>query len=402
MSYTLGVALVAVMLAAVGAWIQAASRVVRQSDLSAQVLRLEGVAALVVTVAMIPMVVGTALWWGAMAADAPRFFAGASSGFAIPPGMVVTVAMMAVGLVLALGGARRVLASLAKLTAKADPTSSCPHRGWEIPPTTRGPGAIFRGAQGRTPGGGVQMVHVHLAAPADPVSAPSRRGAARPQWPSLRIADALGEEYGNGVPPNTPLPSERSLAERFGVQRPTVRVALEYLAQQGLIYRRERLGWFVNPPRLEYNPLGPGIPKERLRIEVVTTDPSGQPKAPFKGLQFLALRRYYFDERLVVAAHLYLRSDLKKAVTEADLNAPLRDYLDAVGKRTGVTQTHNRLTVVAAAVGPDLAPILGVSTRQPILDVTRLHCSGEDIIGVDLEHWRSDVVTITFEGRRIT
>lgn len=225
-------------------------------------------------------------------------------------------------------------------------------------------------------------------------------GTARPQWPSVRIAETLAEEYGEGVPPHTPLPSERSLAQRFGVQRPTVRDGLGYLAQQGLIYRRERMGWFVNPPRLEYNPMGPGIPKERLRIEVVTTDPAGQPKPPRRGLRFVALRKYYFDDRLVVVARLYLRTDLTKVLTGHDVAAPLRDYMDAVAKRSGVEQTHTRLTVVAAAVGPDLAPLLEVSTRQPVLNITRFHYSHDDLIGVDLEHWRSDVVTVTMEGRR--
>lgn len=225
-------------------------------------------------------------------------------------------------------------------------------------------------------------------------------GAVRPQWPSLQIADTLADEYGAGVAPHTPLPSERVLAERFGVQRPTVRVALEYLAQQGRIYRRERLGWFVNPPRLEYDPLGLGIPRERLHIEVVTADPTGQPKPPHRGLRFAALRKYFFDGRLVVAAHSYLRADMRGCLSRSELAAPLRDAFAVASTRCGVELTHNRISITAAVIGPDLAPVLEVTARQPVLDVTRVHYSHEDIVGVDLEHWRSDVVTLTFEDRR--
>ena len=225
-------------------------------------------------------------------------------------------------------------------------------------------------------------------------------GAARPTWPSLQIAGSLTEEYGSGVEPHTALPSERVLAERFGVQRPTVRVALEYLAQQGLIYRRERQGWFVSPPRLEYELLGPGVPRERLRIDVVTTEAAGQPPPPHPGLGFAALRKYYFDERLVVVSHTYLRDDMRKALADGELAAPLRDSYAMASQRCGIALTHNRISVTAAVIGPELAPVLEVTARQPVLDVTRIHYSHDDVVGADLEHWRSDVVTLTFEDHR--
>lgn len=255
------------------------------------------------------------------------------------------------------------------------------------------------GAVGPPDDGGIDNGHAALRAVPDPLSDPAA-GSARPQWPSLQIAGSLAEEYGAAAEPHTSLPSERVLAERFGVQRPTVRVALEYLAQQGLIYRRERLGWFVSPPRLEYDLLGPGVPRERLRIDVVTTDPAGQPAPPHPGLRFAALRKYYFDERLVVVSHAFLRADMRKALTDAELATPLRDSFAMASRRCGVDLTHNRISVTAAVIGPELAPVLEVAARQPVLDVTRIRYSHDDVVGADLEHWRSDVVTLTFEDQR--
>ena len=49
------------------------------------------------------------------------------------------------------------------------------------------------------------------------------------------------------------LPSERNLAEQFGVSRMTARRALEALESEGLIYSEDRRGRFVSPPRLRYN-----------------------------------------------------------------------------------------------------------------------------------------------------
>ncbi len=215
----------------------------------------------------------------------------------------------------------------------------------------------------------------------------------------MRIAEELAREY-SGRPADTPLPSERLLATRFGVQRPTVRVALEYLAQRGTIYRRERSGWFVNRPRVRYNPLlPPTVPSDRRRVEVVTTDPAGQPRPPYPNLGFLALRRYFLDERLIVAEHLYLRPDLVASLHGTDLTVPVIDYLADVSRRCGVEITHDRLDLVPAVVGSELAAILEMSSRSPMLEITRVHYSGKEVLGVDLEHWRSDVVTVTIDTR---
>ena len=54
--------------------------------------------------------------------------------------------------------------------------------------------------------------------------------------------------------PNAKLPSERALSEAFGITRMTARQALLQLAAEGLIHRLDRRGWFVSPPRLQYDP----------------------------------------------------------------------------------------------------------------------------------------------------
>lgn len=41
------------------------------------------------------------------------------------------------------------------------------------------------------------------------------------------------------------LPSERELSETFNVSRVTVKHALLQLEAQGIIYRKERRGWFL-------------------------------------------------------------------------------------------------------------------------------------------------------------
>jgi GntR family transcriptional regulator len=52
------------------------------------------------------------------------------------------------------------------------------------------------------------------------------------------------------LPPNSALPSERSLADQYGVSRVTLRKALAELADDGLIYTIHGAGSFVAEPRV--------------------------------------------------------------------------------------------------------------------------------------------------------
>lgn len=49
------------------------------------------------------------------------------------------------------------------------------------------------------------------------------------------------------------LPSERKLAEAFGVQRGTVRSALQILMDKGILISKERSGYFVAPRRIDFD-----------------------------------------------------------------------------------------------------------------------------------------------------
>jgi GntR family transcriptional regulator len=64
-----------------------------------------------------------------------------------------------------------------------------------------------------------------------------------------QLSDIL-ENFVVTSPPGTRLPSERKLAERYGVARMTVRQAISSLAAKGMVRRARGQGTFVAPPRL--------------------------------------------------------------------------------------------------------------------------------------------------------
>lgn len=51
--------------------------------------------------------------------------------------------------------------------------------------------------------------------------------------------------------PGMALPPERELAERFGVQRKTIRMALQHLVDEKIIVARDRSGYYIRPPRCQ-------------------------------------------------------------------------------------------------------------------------------------------------------
>jgi hypothetical protein len=106
---------VLLIVASIGCCAAAAVAAARHLRFSARVLRLHGVLALAMTVAMVVVTAGTLVWWGAVATDAPWFFGSGVIGSAaspVPPAMVVAGILMVLGLVGGLVGAGRVVRSL--------------------------------------------------------------------------------------------------------------------------------------------------------------------------------------------------------------------------------------------------------------------------------------------------
>ncbi|WP_084477164.1 GntR family transcriptional regulator [Actinokineospora enzanensis] len=73
---------------------------------------------------------------------------------------------------------------------------------------------------------------------------------ADPRTPAEQIADQLRDQIGTGaLPPGARLPSERQLAERYGVSTTTAVRAIERLRDEGLVVSRPGAGRFVRVPR---------------------------------------------------------------------------------------------------------------------------------------------------------
>lgn len=81
----------------------------------------------------------------------------------------------------------------------------------------------------------------------DTEALPARLSKRSPKGEQLR---GILERQIGALTPGAPLPSERELAERYGVARMTVRTEIDRLVTEGLAYRIQGRGTFVAEPRV--------------------------------------------------------------------------------------------------------------------------------------------------------
>lgn len=73
-----------------------------------------------------------------------------------------------------------------------------------------------------------------------------RHGGSQLLW--RQVADDIAALIRSGrLPADSRLPTELELAERYGVSRPTIRSALDFLRRQGLVTVIHGRGTFVSP-----------------------------------------------------------------------------------------------------------------------------------------------------------
>ena len=99
-----------------------------------------------------------------------------------------------------------------------------------------------------------------------------------PKAPTPRyreVADRLQERIQGGeLDPGSRVPSERAIAEEFGLSRMTARQAVELLVRRGVVYRRPGSGTFVAPSRIEHTLQRLAGFSQQMREQGI--DPSGR------------------------------------------------------------------------------------------------------------------------------
>lgn len=239
--------------------------------------------------------------------------------------------------------------------------------------------------------------------------APGPEDREEPGLRQLRVRDRLAAQVRDGaLDGQTRLPTERALAERLQCNRVTLREALQQLEAEGLLYRENRRGWFVSPPRVRYNPTqqsrftdfviaqGRRPLTECLRAE---TRPAGPRYAGLLQLTETALihwiqRRRWIDQRPVLVEEIAIDADWCPGLLECDLDGSLVAIL---AERFNLRHSRSQIELCPATLTAEHAELLRVNPGSSSLRIERLNFFGERPVEYDCEFWRHDALTVELD-----
>lgn len=201
-----------------------------------------------------------------------------------------------------------------------------------------------------------------------------------------QVADTLRAEIAARLDPGEAIATEPELERRFEVSRITVRRAVDELAREGLLVRRQGSGTFVARPKVTEE-LGmlhswtdgmrvQGLEPRTVDCEMLQVAPLPwvvtalrlDPEAPESVLRVQRLR-YANDEPLCLMVD-YLRLCFVPGLTEEGLIG--ESLYDTLETRYGLELARAEDTVAARGASVFEASLLGVAPGAPVLYVTRV------------------------------
>lgn len=228
----------------------------------------------------------------------------------------------------------------------------------------------------------------------------------------LGMRDDIAARIAAGdLKPGDKLPSERRLQDEVGVARGTVRAGLFQLEAEGVIYRRDRSGWYVSPPPVIYDPTrwegfmsyveaqGRIPTTETISAEPIIADPllaqvfSRPPGAPL----FMIRRRRYVDSRAVLVERIVVDAALAPDLLRFSFDQSLTSILKS---EYGLSVARNQVSMQPCALTGYEAEALRLKPGLPGLAVQRTSYDAQGrVVEFDHEHWRHDAVRISVDTR---
>jgi GntR family phosphonate transport system transcriptional regulator len=222
-----------------------------------------------------------------------------------------------------------------------------------------------------------------------------------------QISQTIADEVQRHYSPGMRLPSEPVLAERFSVNRHTLRAAVDELVQAGLVERRRGLGVFVLDGIVSY-----GIHKHtRFTRSIENTGSSAESIVMRKQI---VLASDGIGRRLKLAAgDRVIWIETLRKVNEApfsivshfipvDLGRPVLDHYhggslhDCIVEHLGVRLERQLSLITTQMPQGDDAKLLGIARHQPVLRVKSVNVDSSSQVPLEycLTRMRGDRVEL--------
>lgn len=232
-----------------------------------------------------------------------------------------------------------------------------------------------------------------------------------PQY--LDVRDHLAAQIEQGhLKVGDKLSSERELSELLNVTRVTIREALLALETEGLIYRLDRRGWFVTPPRIIYNPRstenfiqyvsaqGRTPKSELISAELIeaTEWAARHLGIPVGAPVYSIWRRRFVDGRPVFLEHVRVNAALFPAFLGKDLTQSLTEIMY---KNYNVELVHVKIKLHPASLTTMQARHLLVAAGTLGLYICRSSYDEQNrVTNVDQEYWVHDALEVSLEANK--
>lgn len=179
---------------------------------------------------------------------------------------------------------------------------------------------------------------------------------------------------------------------------------------EGLVYRENRRGWFVAPPRIRYNPTRTtgfmeyvSAQGRQPRTETLHAErrAAGAWLAKRMGLEdsapvYFLQRRRWVDERPVLIELIALDAGWCPGLLDHDLDTSLMSLLR---ERFGLQPTRCQLAMHPTALNAAQAEPLQLAPGSPALYLERLsYAEGQRVVEFDQEFWRPDALEIVLDA----
>jgi len=229
----------------------------------------------------------------------------------------------------------------------------------------------------------------------------------------MRLRDHFSEMIEAGtLAPGYKFPPERVLAEEFSITRVTVRQALMRMEAEGLIFREERRGWFVSPPRVRYDPTANTSFTESITEQgrVAGTSVLSTQKiaaSPWHSTHlicaigdpvFVISRLRTVDERAVLVENIHLKAQRFPNLLDHSLDQSMTGLMS---REFGIIEHRARINMRPAALPEIPAKALGVAVGTPGLYLSRTILDQfDEVVEMDEEFWRHDAIDVCISAAR--